>query len=59
MVPGLTTEGAVKKTLEGPITTDCPASILKKHEKATLFLDQDSAKGISDLRVWIGDLRRS
>jgi glucosamine-6-phosphate deaminase len=51
MVPGPTKEGAVKKTLEGPITTDCPASILKKHEKATLFLDQDSAKGISDLRV--------
>ena len=51
MVPGPTKEGAVKKTLEGPITTDCPASILKKHEKATLFLDQDSAKGISGLRV--------
>jgi glucosamine-6-phosphate deaminase len=49
MVPGPTKEGAVKKTLEGPITTDCPASILKKHEKATLFLDQDSAKGILDL----------
>lgn len=58
MVPGPTKEEAVKKTLEGPITTDCPASILKKHEKATLFLDQDSAKGISDLRVQIGDLRR-
>ena len=59
MVPGPTKEGTVKKTLEGPITTDCPASILKKHEKATLFLDQGSAKGISDLRVRIGDLRRS
>jgi len=59
MVPGPTKEGAVQRTLEGPITTDCPASILKKHEKATLFLDQDSAKGISDLRERIGDLRRS
>jgi glucosamine-6-phosphate deaminase len=53
MVPGPTKAEAVKKSLEGPISTDCPASILKKHEKATLFLDQDSARGISDLRVQI------
>jgi len=44
MVPGPTKADAVKKTLEGPITTNCPASILRKHREATLFLDQDSAK---------------
>jgi glucosamine-6-phosphate deaminase len=55
MVPGPTKAEAVKKSLEGPVSTDCPASILKKHERATLFLDQDSAKGISELRVQIGD----
>lgn len=44
MVPGPTKADAVKKTLEGPIATDCPAGILRKHGNATLFLDQDSAK---------------
>ncbi len=59
MVPGPTKMEAVKRTLEGPITTACPASILRQHEQATLFLDQDSASGISDLRVQIGDLKRA
>ncbi|MBW4632361.1 MAG: glucosamine-6-phosphate deaminase [Iphinoe sp. HA4291-MV1] len=33
----------VKQMLEGDITTDCPASILRTQEQATLFLDVDSA----------------
>ena len=33
----------VKAMLEGPITTDCPASILRQQAHATLFLDMDSA----------------
>jgi len=44
IVPGSTKAEAVKKTLEGPITTACPATILRRHENAILFLDQDSAK---------------
>jgi len=44
MVPGPTKAEAVKRTLEGPISTDCPATILRKHENAILFLDRDSAK---------------
>jgi glucosamine-6-phosphate deaminase len=55
MVPAITKAEAVKKTLEGPITTDCPATILRKHENATLFLDKDSAKFISDFGLKIGD----
>ena len=55
MVPAITKAEAVKKTLEGPITTDCPATILRKHENATLFLDQDSAKFISDFGLKIAD----
>jgi len=51
MVPAITKAQAVKKTLEGPITTDCPATILRKHENATLFLDGDSAKFIPDFRL--------
>ena len=34
---------AVKNTLTGPISPDCPASILRQHEQCTLFLDFDSA----------------
>lgn len=44
MVPGPTKAEAVKKTLEGPISTACPATILRRHEDATLFLDRDSCK---------------
>ena len=44
MVPGPTKAEAVKRALEGPISTSCPASILRKHKNAILFLDSDSAK---------------
>jgi glucosamine-6-phosphate deaminase len=33
---------AVKAALQGPISTDCPASILRRQAHATLFLDADS-----------------
>jgi glucosamine-6-phosphate deaminase len=33
----------VKQMLEGDVTTDCPASILRTQQQATLFLDVDSA----------------
>jgi glucosamine-6-phosphate deaminase len=44
MVPGPTKAEAVKRTLEGPISTDCPATILRKHENTIAFLDEDSAR---------------
>lgn len=44
VVPGVTKQGAVKNTLEGPIATSCPASILRQHQAATLFLDAEAAK---------------
>jgi len=44
MVPAPTKAEAVKKTLEDPISTSCPATILRRHENATLFLDKDSAR---------------
>jgi glucosamine-6-phosphate deaminase len=34
---------AVKSALEGPITEACPASALRRHPSATLFLDQAAA----------------
>lgn len=42
-VPGPRKQQAVKQTLHGPITTGCPASILRMHKDAHLFLDQDAA----------------
>jgi glucosamine-6-phosphate deaminase len=46
MVPGPTKADAVRKTLEAPLSPACPATILRKHGDATLFLDCDSAKWI-------------
>jgi len=43
MVPGPTKARAVKAALEGPIGEACPASILRRHPNATLFLDRESA----------------
>jgi glucosamine-6-phosphate deaminase len=35
---------AVKRALEGPVSPDCPASILRTVDHASLYLDVDSAK---------------
>jgi len=50
-VPGNRKAGAVRRTLEDPITTDCPASILRTHPDVTIYLDRDSAAGLSD--AWL------
>lgn len=42
-VPGKTKQEAVRATLEDPISAACPASILRTHVNAHLFLDADSA----------------
>lgn len=42
-VPGATKAEAVRAALEGPVTPNCPASVLREHPDATLFLDSDSA----------------
>jgi len=43
VVPGPRKAEAVRATLEGPISTACPASILRQHPNAVLYLDRDSA----------------
>lgn len=43
MVPGARKADAVRAALEGPIDEACPASILRRHPNAKLFLDRDSA----------------
>lgn len=47
VVPGPRKADAVKATLEGPITTACPASILRTHPDCALFLDKDSFMKVS------------
>ena len=55
VVPSPSKANAVRNTLHGPIATTCPASILRQHEQAILYLDQDSAGLIeADLRPFDG-----
>src|SRR5262249_6309003 len=44
--PGATKQNAVRETIEGEISAACPASILRTHEDARLFLDRESAARI-------------
>lgn len=43
VVPGPRKAAAVRATLRGPIDTACPASILRRHPRARLYLDAASA----------------
>ena len=43
IVPAKTKANAVERTVNGEITEDCPASVLRTHSAATLYLDPDSA----------------
>lgn len=43
IVPAITKANAVKITIEGDISEDCPATILRRHDDATLYLDGDSS----------------
>ena len=42
-VPEARKAKAVQAALEGPISTACPASLIRNHPNATLYLDNDSA----------------
>jgi glucosamine-6-phosphate deaminase len=43
MVPGKNKANAIHHTLLGEISEQCPASVLRRHRQATLFLDRDSS----------------
>ncbi len=43
MVPGPTKAAAVRDTLLEPISTACPATIMRRHGAAWLYVDRDSA----------------
>jgi len=48
VVPCQTKAKAVKATVEGPISVDCPASIMRMHPSATLYCDAESASLLED-----------
>ncbi|HEX2910706.1 MAG TPA: glucosamine-6-phosphate deaminase [Chloroflexia bacterium] len=43
VVPGSTKAKAVYDSLKGPVTPLCPASVLRQHKAARLFIDRESA----------------
>ena len=43
IVPAIAKAKAVKRTLEGEINEDCPATVLRNHPNAVLYLDSASA----------------
>lgn len=47
IVPALAKANAVKRTLEGAISEECPATVLRSHGNAVLYLDADSASKLS------------
>ncbi len=47
IVPGPAKRAAVRGAVDGPLTRDCPASMLRRHPDATLHLDLASAADVS------------
>jgi glucosamine-6-phosphate deaminase len=47
IVPGSAKQEAIRRTIEGPVESVCPASILRCHPDAHLFLDRQSAALLS------------
>ena len=43
VVPEVRKAGAVRCALTGPVTPACPASVLREHPRASVFLDVDAA----------------
>jgi glucosamine-6-phosphate deaminase len=50
-VPGARKAAIVRRTLEESITTSCPATVLRTHPDATLYLDQESASELDGLAI--------
>lgn len=44
IVPGERKAQAIQAALENEVSTSCPASVMRRHEKATLILDNESAR---------------
>jgi len=47
-VPEKRKASAVKAAVEGPVTRECPASVLQLHRRCALFLDRDSESSLAE-----------
>jgi glucosamine-6-phosphate deaminase len=56
-VPGSRKAEVIRRTLEEPVSTACPSTILRTHGDATIYLDADSAAELADLHGLSGVLR--
>lgn len=50
-VPGGRKARAIRRTLEEPITTDCPSTLLRTHPDVTIYLDVDSAAELNGVSL--------
>jgi glucosamine-6-phosphate deaminase len=48
VVPDKRKAAAIQKCFEGSVRPEAPASIIRRHAKATVYLDWDSASGLND-----------
>ena len=55
-VPDRRKADAVHNALEGPITADCPASILQQHPNVHLYLDRGSSE-LLDARLRVSAIQ--
>lgn len=46
VVPAATKAWAVNETINGEVSEHCPASVMRRHENATLYVDSDSASAL-------------
>jgi glucosamine-6-phosphate deaminase len=51
-VPGTRKAHIVRRTLEEPISTDCPSTILRTHPHATVYLDEESAAELTGMKMF-------
>jgi glucosamine-6-phosphate deaminase len=50
-VPGSRKAEAIRRTLDEPMATNCPSTLLRTHPDVTVYLDVDSAAAIADRLV--------
>ncbi len=50
-VPGSRKAEAVRRTLQDPISTDCPSTLLRTHPDVTIYLDVESAAGLEGVSL--------
>jgi glucosamine-6-phosphate deaminase len=53
VVPDLRKARAVRCTLEGPVSPQCPGSVLREHGEVHLYLDTDSASLLDPGGSWM------